>query len=223
MTSPPLPVGAFFLRHVGGLTGRAISAMQGFVRGGSYWTHAGLILDRGQYIQGQPRGAAIYPISNLFDGQPLLVSDAPIQVALAQDRSWLANATRPDGQPHNHAVCGSCQNHEDRVRARVDAEARRLEHASYSYLDYPVLGLAELARLHPNNAALTAFAAGLRHYINHSGHLICSALVDRGYQNANVKVYDDGRMPGDVTPEDLAEYAYADGRTPLIDTRENPK
>lgn len=205
VSNHPLPAGAFFLRNIHGWTGRSITAMQGFVRGGSFWTHAGLILDGGWYIQGQPRGAKLYPIARLFDGQPLLVSDAPVQALLA---------SRPEA-PATTALPGL-------VRSCVVREGRALDGADYSYLDYPVLGLAEWARLHPHSHLLNSLAVGLRHYVNSSGHLICSALVDRAFLNSGIHLFDDGRMPGDVTPEDLAEYAYADGRRPLIDTRENP-
>lgn len=46
-------------------------------------------------------------------------------------------------------------------------------------------------------------APGLQHYIMTSGHMICSQLVDREYARAGVKLFDDGRWDGDVTPADL--------------------
>lgn len=45
---------------------------------------------------------------------------------------------------------------------------------------------------------------GLRKFIASSGHLICSALVDRVFLDAGVHLYDDGRWEGYVTPADLA-------------------
>jgi len=203
-----LPVGSYFLRHSPGWTGRLISAMQGFVRGGSYWTHAGLIVDDGWYIQGQPRGAALYPVADLFDGRPLLVSDAPIQV-------WLARRNPP-----KNLKTSPLPRWEAAMRGQVAAEGRALEHEDYSYLDYPALGLAEWARTHPDSIFLRHLSHALCEYVNTTGHLICSALVDKAYAHAGIALFADGRMPGDVTPEDLAVYAYADGREPLLDTSE---
>jgi hypothetical protein len=186
----PLP-GSFFLRHISGVQGRCVAAAQAFVRGGSFWTHAGLVLDRGQYIQGQPGGAVIRPISDLFDGQPVLFSDAPIQ-ALA-DR-----ALRPWS-----GLGGGC------CASSVVAEGRRLEHVKYSYLDYPVLGLAEWAHAHREQKLAGLVVEQLRGYVEQTGHLICSALCDRAYLNAGIHLFDDERLPGDVTPQDLADYAAA--------------
>jgi hypothetical protein len=208
--------GMMFLRHTVGWQGRAISAMQAFVRGGDFWTHAGLILDGGWYIQAQPGGAKLYPVADLFDGRPLLVSDAPVQQALQRRRQRLLKLDHPT------ATCAVCDVEDAALRARVAREARALEGADYSFLDYPALGLAEWARAHPQSKTLARLSERLRVYINCHGHLICSALVDRAYANAGVHLFDN-RMPGDVTPEDLAVYAYADGRRPLIDTSEDSK
>jgi hypothetical protein len=40
-------------------------------------------------------------------------------------------------------------------------------------------------------------------FIADSGHLICSQLVDLCYLRAGAHLFDDGRLPGDVTPGDL--------------------
>jgi hypothetical protein len=202
-----------FLRHTVGWQGRLISAMQAFVRGGDFWTHAGLILDGGWYIQAQPGGAKLYPVADLFDGRPLLVSDAPVQEALQRSLRLLSIPGHPT------TSCIACSTDETVLRARVAHEARALEGADYSFLDYPTLGLAEWARTHPHSRPLARLSSWLRAYINDHGHLICSALVDRAYANAGVHLFNN-RMPGDVTPEDLAVYAYANGRRPLIDTSE---
>ena len=212
--------GMMFLQHIEGFTGRAISAMQGFIRGGSYWTHAGLIVDGGWYIQGQPPGARLYRVEHLFtNGRPLLVSDAPVQFALAQARGR---------QRHDSELCSFCQQDELELRSAIAYQGRLLRGSDYSFLDYPALGLAEWAHGHPHNQLLNRVSLGLRTYINDHGHLICSALVDRALQNvrcllapSGIQLFDDRRMPGDVTPEDLAEFAYMGGRKPLIDTREH--
>jgi hypothetical protein len=189
MTPLTPPPGSLFLRHIPGIEGRVIAALQAFVRGGSFWTHAGLVLDRGQYIQGQPGGAVIRPISDLFDGQPVLFSDAPIQ-------RWLAE--------HSQSSYS-----EQLLRELLVTEGRKLEHVKYSYLDYPVLGLAEWAHTHRDRKLAGLVVEQLRDYVEQTGHRICSALFDLACLNAGIHLYDDGRLPGDVTPQDLADYAAA--------------
>lgn len=210
--------GMYFLRHIPGWGGRAISAMQGFVRGGSFWTHAGLILDNGQFIQGQPGGAKLYPVADLCDGQPLLVSDALVQLVMVERTKLVLS--QPGSAHDADGSCPVCAAQVDVLRAKLVKAGRALEGTKYSFLDYPALGLAEWARTHPDNALLKKVSTGLRSYINSGGHLICSALVDRAASNAGIHVYSDGRMPGDVTPEDLNVLAY-DGRQPVIDTAED--
>jgi cell wall-associated NlpC family hydrolase len=50
---------------------------------------------------------------------------------------------------------------------------------------------------------------GLRQYIADSGHMICSALVDKCYQDAGVQLFDDNRWNGYVTPKSLANLLLA--------------
>jgi hypothetical protein len=48
----------------------------------------------------------------------------------------------------------------------------------------------------------------VRHRVESSGHLICSALCDRAYQRAGIHLFNDPqRLPGDVMPSDLADWA----------------
>jgi hypothetical protein len=193
MTTPE--PGSFFLRHISGGEGRLIAAGQAFVRGGSYWTHAGVVGD-GWILQGQPGGAAILPLSTLSDGRPVLFSDAPIQRWL-RGGQWGVKGDALD------------QRVEGYIRAHVVAQARSLEHTGYSYLDYPVLALAEWAHAHPERKGAQQVVDLLRHRVEASGHRICSALVDLVYLKAGIHLYDDDRLPGDVTPQDLAEYDEA--------------
>lgn len=44
----------------------------------------------------------------------------------------------------------------------------------------------------------------LKNYISSTHHMICSQLVDYCYMVAGVHLFNDGRWPGYVTPEDLA-------------------
>lgn len=63
----------------------------------------------------------------------------------------------------------------------------------YSFADY---GALALHRFNINTP-------GLRHYIETSGHMICSQLVDYIYGKAGVQLFNDGRWPGYVTPASL--------------------
>lgn len=179
-----LPPGAFFLTTVDGWTGRWVAAAQAFVRGGSQFTHAGLVLDRGQLLEAQPGGAIISSVEKLSDyaeqGRPLMVCDRPV-------RRWLAEHSMT---PYTEQV----------LRAEICDKARYLEGVPYSFLDYLALAMAEWK--------LPGWEM-VRDRVESSQHLICSALVDRAYCWAGVHLFDDGRLSGDVTPGDLHAWALA--------------
>ncbi|GAA3018605.1 hypothetical protein [Streptomyces fulvorobeus] len=78
-------------------------------------------------------------------------------------------------------------------RKAVVETAHALVGTPYSYLDYVSLGLAHF-RVRP---------AWVTEYVASTGHMICSQLVDEVYLRAGVHLFDDGRLPGDVTPGDL--------------------
>lgn len=83
------------------------------------------------------------------------------------------------------------------ARARVADETRRLIGTPYSFLDYLALALLHLGL--PSR--------WVRQRVESSGHLICSALVDLAMHRAGIELYNDGRLPGDVMPADLAALA----------------
>jgi cell wall-associated NlpC family hydrolase len=177
VTADLLP-GMFFLHHGQSWVSRSVSSAQAFVRGGSFWTHAGLYLGNGKIIEAQPGGARICDFSPEYDHAMVLWSDAPIQRELA------AHPGDPWGI-------------EEELRAAVVAAASKLENTPYSFLDY--LSVAAVEWKWPGWEKL-------RGYVQSSGHLICSALVDRAYMNAGVHLFDDRRLPGDVTPGDLDRF-----------------
>lgn len=63
----------------------------------------------------------------------------------------------------------------------------------YSFMDYDAL-IAHRLGLDTD---------WLRHYIESTGHMICSQLVDRAYTDGGFKIFTDGRWDGFVTPGDL--------------------
>ena len=175
------PTGSFILTEIGGWTGRWVSAAQAFVRGGSQWTHAAIVVGGGEMVEAQPGGAVLSPVSRFLDGRPFMVSDDPVRLHLDQ-------LVLP-------AVLHSRESAEARLRRDVATAARSLIGTPYSFADYLALAAVE--------AGLDRVSERLRRYVESSGHLICSALVDRAYQRAGVKLFDDGRLSGDVTPGDL--------------------
>lgn len=82
----------------------------------------------------------------------------------------------------------------DAQRAAIVAVARPLEGRPYSFLDYLSLALLHL-KIRPD--WITDRVAG-------SGHMLCSQLVDHVLSECGHRVFVDGRLPGDVTPGDLA-------------------
>lgn len=112
----------------------------------------------------------------------------PYQVV--EGRPSGAGYGRVDAYPN--AVFYSCP---DEHRDAVARAAMRLIGRGYSWADYFALAAV---RFH-----LDAIAHPLRRYVTDSGRLICSQLVDLAYSMAGVQLFDDHRLPGDVTPGDL--------------------
>lgn len=69
----------------------------------------------------------------------------------------------------------------------------------YSFLDYAAMAAHHFRLPVP----------GLQAYIASTGHEICSALVDKCYQDAGIQLFDDQRWNGYVTPMDLARLVRA--------------
>jgi hypothetical protein len=77
----------------------------------------------------------------------------------------------------------------------------------YSFLDYSSIALAHY-RIRPR---------WVRDFVASTDHLICSQLVDEAYLRAGVHLFDDGRLPGDVTPGDLWWLLQRDRRVTSTD------
>lgn len=81
----------------------------------------------------------------------------------------------------------------DTQRGDILAAALRYKGVPYSFLDYAAIGAHRFGVKTPK----------LQKYIEASGHMICSQLVDRAYELGGYQLFDDGRWHGDVTPADL--------------------
>lgn len=82
----------------------------------------------------------------------------------------------------------------DDQRRAIVAQAIACKGIGYSWADYLALAAHRFHIPAPH----------LKNYIASSKSMICSTLVDFCYMNAGVKLFDDGRWQGDVTPADLA-------------------
>lgn len=83
----------------------------------------------------------------------------------------------------------------DRQREDIALGARAVIGTPYSWTDCAAIGLAKLF-----GRALPAF---VRRRLSRPDRLMCSQLVDEVYLEAGVHLFDDGRLPGDVSPGDL--------------------
>jgi hypothetical protein len=82
-------------------------------------------------------------------------------------------------------------------RADVAEAAMSFVGTPYSFIDYDALALHRFHIPAPH----------LRRYIQSWGHLICSQLVDAAALTGGWHLFDDGRWPGYVTPNDLGKVA----------------
>lgn len=81
----------------------------------------------------------------------------------------------------------------DQQRHDILIYGRACRGIPYSFADYAALAAHRFHMPVP----------GLKHYIEASGHMICSQLVDYVHQRAGKELFDDGRWPGFVTPASL--------------------
>lgn len=83
----------------------------------------------------------------------------------------------------------------DELSEAVALQMKKMLGVPYSFADY---GALAATRLHlPLSRRL------LGKYVENSGHLICSQLVDLAAERGGWHLFDDGRKPRDVTPGDL--------------------
>jgi uncharacterized protein YycO len=134
-------------------------------------------------------------------GQALVGDAAPVQHALlyvgdgqivqampgGAELISLAEASEPVAWSTGHFKMT------DQQRFNIAMEARSLVGTPYSFLDYASIALAHY-RIRPR---------WVRDFVADTGHMICSQLVDEVYLRAGIHLFDDGRLPGDVTPGDL--------------------
>lgn len=120
-----------------------------------------------------------FVVVGVFGGVPEIVEAMPGGAQLV--RNW---------HPADRTVYLRCP--DEHRRAVADA-ARSFVGVPYSWADYGALALHRFHIPTPH----------LRHYIETSGHMICSQLADRAAEKGGWHLFKDGRWHGDVTPNDL--------------------
>jgi hypothetical protein len=83
-------------------------------------------------------------------------------------------------------------------RDSIVAEADKLVRTPYSWLDYAAIGMHRFG---------VRFGFVERRVVG-SGHMIYSQLVDEVYRRAGINLFDDGRLPQDVTPGDIYDRLF---------------
>jgi hypothetical protein len=187
------PVGAWFLTRISGRTGWWVGLMQAAAGIPSRWTHAGVIGADGRTYEAGPGGVYIGTVQQL-KAKPHIVSDAIIRGHMGS--ADLLDSTIARGV-------------ERELRCNAADEAHAHLGIPYSFLDYLALALLHLEALltgKPSGQTSWRITRRVRNRVQNSGHLICSALIDHWGSHLGFEFFDDGRLPGDVTPSDLDQW-----------------
>lgn len=155
---------------------------------------AGKLIRFGQYLNGSGfenfEHAFVYVGGNMIvEAEPGGARLRPVSEYAAANVLWSTDHI-PLTTPQRDAIC---------LRAKQFYTANDGKGVPYSALDYFALAAH---RLH-------IWAPFLKSYVQNSGHVICSQLVDICYQNAGIHLFKDDRWPGFVTPGDLYGLLYA--------------
>lgn len=180
--------GMFGLSVIGGKVGKLVRLGQRIVERQDYtYTHAFLVVDNNRVIEAEPGGATFAPLEKYADREDVVFSDLPVSLAVAEGMAqWRTiGYTFPESD--------AAQTYEGILRRRVVAFGQQCEGVEYNYLDYFALALE---RMHIH-------LGFVQHRVERQDRMICSQLVDWAYQQVGIHLFDDGRMPFDVTPGDL--------------------
>lgn len=86
-------------------------------------------------------------------------------------------------------------------QAAIPEIAQRLHGTPYGFLDCAALGLAQFGITLPS----------VTRRVSRPDRLFCSQLVDYAWFLAGFRAFDDGRVPQDVSPGDIADLAFRAG------------
>lgn len=190
-----LKPGMFGLSIISGKTGALVAAGQALTGDGSQYTHAFLVLDNDEIIEAMPQGARVVKFADRADDVGGIVLCDPVAARIADIKAEDSKL----GYADNYGSEGYYEHIEDNLRSYIVTIARGFEGTPYSFLDYAALSLAHFG----------VKAERLRKFMLNKGHMICSQLVDEVYRRSGIQLFDDGRLPMDVTPGDLDHYRIA--------------
>jgi hypothetical protein len=183
------PVGAFFLTKISGRTGWWVALAQAAGGIPSRWTHAGIIGGGGRTYEAGPGGIYVGRLDDL-KRKPHIVCDAIVRQKVSLDLLDREIARQMDRE----------------VRCSAADTAHEHLGIGYSFLDYLALALLHLEKIYtgrPTGQSTWRITRWVRKRVQDSGHMICSAFVDHWASHLGFELFDDGRLPGDVTPSDL--------------------
>jgi hypothetical protein len=89
----------------------------------------------------------------------------------------------------------------DQISRETARQALALVRTPYSFLDYDALAMHRWRIPAP----------GLKHFIQDTGHMICSQLADEAARRSGWKWFDDDRWPGYVSPGATRRMALSTG------------
>lgn len=183
--------GMFGLTVIGGNLGKLVRFGQRIVERQDYtYTHAFLVVSDELVIEAEPGGAVFAPVSKYADRSDVLISDLPIQLEVSRAVEGWAKAG------FSYANSDAARAYDAILRRRVVLFGQQCEGVPYSYLDYFALAL-ERFNIH---------IKAVQNRVERSDRMICSQLVDWVYSEVGIHLFDDGRLPQDVTPGDLEGY-----------------
>lgn len=186
--------GMLGLTVIGGNVGKLIKFGQKVIERQDYtYTHAFLVVDNDRVIEAEPGGAVFSPVSKYASRDDVVFSDLPIQLAVQDAQaSWQKVG-------YSFALSEAAGAYEAILRRRVVSFGRRCEGIPYNYLDYFALAL-ERFNIH---------IKAVQNRVERDDRMICSQLVDWAYTQCGLHLFDDGRLPQDVTPGDIEGYIRA--------------
>lgn len=177
--------GDLILLQIQGWVGKLVWLMQAINRDLSKWTHVAVVLDDGTVFEAQPGGAVITPLSE-YEMRP------GRKVTHYQARDFGPGWRHFKYELRPLAGVITAQNRRDIVRYARDHVGTGYAWSTYGYLALYRFGIRPL---------------WIKRMIQNEDRIICSQAGDLFYDLADVHLFNDGRMPYDVTPGDLARLA----------------
>lgn len=179
MTTPQLADFGVVATH-GNLRGRLIAGTIQYLTDGTR-NHAILYVGNGEIIEGEPGGCRLSKLDR-YNPDDIVWSTGRLPARIEAQLTPTA-------------------------RAAIARKGRGLEHTPYGYWDVALVALAQKRMgtvIHPE-VPISEQPWPWRQvlgYLADTGRMDCSHIVDVAYNLGGVKLYDDNRFPGMVSPAD---------------------